>query len=217
MSKSSSNKSKPKTYYIKRRSENFGKFGIVNLSDLFIRKLEFEAWFTEIKKKSLTEINSENERRYFEEFIEKFNNAELPSKKYYDIIKYQSKKLNNLLRRRKREKEKLLTTSNFNLLPVDGSEFVFDDEGQKEKEKKILRELEQKKKLADAINTMNKEKAEAMKEIEFKGNIMRHLYQTGDTTAALDIHKQYFEVKKDKDKPDITPQIDNYDESQKFN
>jgi len=216
MSKSKSNKSKPKTYYIKKRSENFGKFGIVNLSDLFIRKLEFEAWFTEVKKKSLADLNSENERRYFEEFIVKFNNAELPSKKYYDIIKYQSKKLNNLLRRRKREKEKLLASSNFSLLP-EGSEFVFDDEGQKEKEKRLLRELEQKKKLADAINTMNKEKAEAMKEIEFKGNLMRHLYQTGDTTAALDIHKQYFEVKKDKDKPEITPQIDDYDESQKFN
>ena len=216
MSKLSYDKSKHRSYSIKKRSENFGKFGIVNLSDLFTRKLEFEAWFTEVQNKSLDELNSENERRYFEEFIEKFNNAELPSKKYYDLIKYQSKKLNNLLRKRKREKDKLLSSSNYNLLPVDGCEFVFDDEGQKEKEKRFMKELEQKKKLTDAINTMNKEKAEAMKEIEFKGNLMRHLYQTGDTTAALDIHKQYFE-KKDKDKPDIAPQIDDYDESQKFN
>jgi hypothetical protein len=196
----------------KRRSENFGKFGIVNLSDLFTRKLEFQSWFTEVKKKSLNELTPENERRYFEEFIDKFNNAELPSKKYYDIIKYQSKKLNNLLKKRKREKDKLLASSNFNLLRVDECEFVFDDEGQKEKEKKFLRELEQKKKLADAINTMNKEKAEAMKEIEFKGNLMRHLYQTGDTTAALDIHKQYFDVKKEKEKPEPLPPIPDYDE-----
>jgi hypothetical protein len=212
MNRDSEKNSKYYSNWKRKRSENFGKFGIVNLSDLFTRKLEFQAWFSEIKKKSVNDLNSENDRRYFEEFIDKYNNAELPSKKYYDIIKYQSKKLNNLLRKRKKEKDKLLASSNFNLLPVDECEFVFDDEGQKEKEKKFLKELEQKRKLADAINTMNKEKAEAMKEIEFKGNLMRHLYQTGDTTAALDIHKQYFEVKKDKDKPEPIPQIDDYDQ-----
>ena len=48
----------------------------------------------------------------------------------------------------------------------DDMEFVFDDEGKKEyiifiiirKEKKLLRELEQKKKLEEAIYAMNKEK-----------------------------------------------------------
>jgi len=44
---------------------------------------------------------------------------------------------------------------------------------------------------------MNKEKAEAMKEIDFKGNLMRHYYQTGDMVAAKDIHKQYFGIKKE--------------------
>lgn len=37
-------------------------------------------------------------------------------------------------------------------------EFVFDDEGRKEKEKKIMKELEQKKKLEDALVSMSKEK-----------------------------------------------------------
>jgi len=89
-------------------------------------------------------------------------------------------------------------------------DFMFDDEGQKEKEKKILKELEQKKKLEDAIFTMNKEKAEAMKEIDFKGNLMRHYYQTGDINAAKDLHKQYFEKKKEGAESSNLPPIDEF-------
>jgi hypothetical protein len=98
-----------------------------------------------------------------------------------------------------KEKEKDKQNSN-NLAKANAElefDFMFDDEGQKEKEKRILKELEQKKKLEEAIFTMNKEKAEAMKEIDFKGNLMRHYYQTGDINAAKDLHKQYFEKKKD--------------------
>lgn len=89
-------------------------------------------------------------------------------------------------------------------------DFMFDDEGQKEKEKKILKELEQKKKLEDAIFTMNKDKAEAMREIDFKGNLMRHYYQTGDINAAKDLHKQYFEKKKEGEGASNLPPIDEF-------
>jgi hypothetical protein len=91
------------------------------------------------------------------------------------------------------------------------SEFIFDDEGQKEKEKKILKELEQKKKLDEAIYTMSKEKAEAMKEMEMKENLMRYYYQTSDIGAAKEIHKQVFGVKKDKE-PENVPLIEDIDD-----
>lgn len=160
--------------------------------------MEFQSWFTEIKKKNLEDINNSNEKKHLEEFILNYNNCELPEKKYYDIHKWQAKENEKILRRRMREKEK--DNQNSNLTQGNAEceyDFMFDDEGQKEKEKKILKELEQKKKLEEAIFTMNKEKADAMKEIDFKGNLMRHYYQTGDINAAKDLHKQYFEKKKD--------------------
>ena len=39
---------------------------------------------------------------------------------------------------------------------------------------------------------MNREKAEAMREIELKENLMRYYYQTSNINAALDLHKQVF-------------------------
>lgn len=106
--------------------------------------------------------------------------------------------MDKLLRRRMKEKEKEKLNASLTKGNAETEyDFMFDDEGQKEKEKKILKELDQKKKLEEAIYTMNKEKAEAMKEIDFKGNLMRHYYQTGDITAAKDLHKQYFDTKKD--------------------
>jgi len=147
----------------------------------------------------LEEINISNEKKYLEEFISKYNNCEFTEKKYYDIYRWQAKENEKILRKRMKEKER--DKKNSNNISKGNIEleydFMFDDEGQKEKEKKILKELEQKKKLEEAIFTMNKEKAEAMKEIDFKGNLMRHYYQTGDINAAKDLHKQYFEKKKD--------------------
>jgi len=193
-------------YQKKSFSENFGKNGLINLSDVFTRKLEFQAWLQEVKKKSLSDITSDNERKYLEEFIQQYNNSEFPSKKYYDIIKYQAKAIDKMLRKRKREMDKILANKDSKFIIRDET-FVFDDEGQKEKEKKIMKELEQKKKLEEAIYTMNKSKAEAMKELDFKGNLMRHLYQTGDVAGAKDIYNQHFNKNAEKEKAERLPPI----------
>ena len=74
-----------------KRNSDFGKYGLIHLSDWVIHKLEFNAWFTEVKKKNLVELNRQNEKQYFEEFITLYNTANLPHKKYYDLVKYTKK------------------------------------------------------------------------------------------------------------------------------
>jgi hypothetical protein len=170
----------------KNNKQIFGYYGILNLSDSFLKKSEYQAWLSEIKNKELTE---ENEKKYLNEFIEKFNNAKLQNKKYYNIQKWQVKERDRELRKHMKEKEKL---KYINKDMLEEKQFVFDDEGRKEKEKRLLKELEQKRRFDEAVFNMSKEKADAMKEIDFKGNLMRHYYQTGDFEAAKDIHKQYF-------------------------
>lgn len=172
--------------------------------------MEFQSWFTEILNRRLEDINNYNEKKYLEEFISKYNNCELPDKKFYDIHKWQAEEKEKILRKRMKDKEKENQKLSKGNLESE-YDFMFDDEGQKEKEKRILKELEQKKKLEEAIFTMNKEKAEAMKEIDFKGNLMRHYYQTGDINAAKDLHKQYFEKKKDgSTQPDV-PALEDFE------
>ena len=104
------------------------------------------------------------------------------------MIKY-TKKQNDLQLKQKTRSKK---TTNINKNSQYERKFIFDDEGKKEKEKKLLKELEQKKKLDEAIYAMNREKAEAMREIELKENLMRYYYQTSNINAALDLHKQVF-------------------------
>lgn len=174
---------------ITKRSKNFGKCGLIHLSDLVIHKIEFYAWLKDIKNKTKEDLNYSNERKYFEEFISLYNNGNLPHKKYYDLIKY-TKKENDILLKRKRKFQKPLTSQ-------QDSGFIFDDEGKKAKEKKLLREMEQQKKLDEAIYAMNREKAEAMREIEIQENLMRYYYQTSNIDAAKEIHKQVFGTKKE--------------------
>ena len=182
-------------------NKNYGKYGLIRLSDLVIHKIEFNAWVTEVKKVPLTAITHANEKAYYDEFISLYNNANLPHKKYYDIIKYTKKQNDSLLRKRYRmiRKKEVMNCGCDNCNKMNNNnnsnsefKFNFDDEGKKEKEKKLLRELEQKKKLDEAIYAMNREKAEAMRERELKENLMRYYYQTSNIDAAKDLHKQVF-------------------------
>jgi hypothetical protein len=172
-----------------KENKNIGKYGIIHISDVFLKRLEFITWLSEIKKINPRDLNQNSEKPYLLEYIEEFNNSKFPSKKYYNIYRFQSKEIQKALKKRKRDQD-------MSLLQED-MDFLFDDEIKKEKEKKFLKELDQKRRLEEAISSMSKEKAEAMKEIDFKGNLMRHYYQTGDMEAAKDIHKQYFGVKKE--------------------
>jgi hypothetical protein len=183
--------------------KTFGYYGVISPSDAFLKKLEYQAWLVEVRNKDLT---PENEKKYLPEFIEKFNKAELPSKKYHNIHRWMAKEKEKEMRKHMKEKEKLRYINR-----DVGEDFVFDDEGRKEKEKKLLRELDEKRRLDDALYNMNREKAEAMKEIDFKGNLMRHYYQTGDMEAAKDIHKQYFGKRKD-GKEQANPDKGEYDQ-----
>jgi hypothetical protein len=42
-------------------------------------------WLSEVKCFNLETISQQDERRFFEEFVECYNTATLPSKKYYNF------------------------------------------------------------------------------------------------------------------------------------
>lgn len=58
---------------------------------------------------------------------------------------------------------------------------------------------------------MSKEKAEQMKEVDFRSHLMRHYYQTGNITAAKDIHNEFYGKKKE-NKPKETTKQEDYED-----
>ena len=62
----------------------FGKYGILNASDLPRMRRSFEAWMAEIK--GIANFNGPKWelQKYFDEYREDFNTATLPHQKYYD-------------------------------------------------------------------------------------------------------------------------------------
>ena len=173
--------------------KNFGKHGIINLSNLITRKIEFDAWFKEVKGKKLEELNSNNEMFYFDEFINLFNNGNLPHKKYYDLIKYNRKQRDLMYKKKYKLTDNLLTFNKIDNINKDN--FIFDDELNKEKEKKYIKEIEDKKNLIDAIQNMNSQKANAMREIEVKENLLRYYYQNSNMEQVKYLQKDLFGYK----------------------
>ena len=174
--------------------KNFGQHGIINLSNLITRKIEFDAWLKEIKGKNVNELTSNNEIYYFEEFIDLFNNGNLPHKKYYDIIKYNRKQRDLMYKKKYKITENFL---NFNKIDVNANKdnFIFNDELNKEKEKKYIKEIKDKKNLIEAIQNMNSEKAKAMKEVEIKENLLRFYYQNSNMEQVKYLQKDLFGYK----------------------
>merc|ERR1712194_64045 len=66
-------------------SNQFGKYGVIKSEDFFNKKPEFLAWASEVKKENTDEMGQMKMRELFKEFIEDYNTATMPQKKYYNL------------------------------------------------------------------------------------------------------------------------------------
>merc|ERR1712113_704517 len=66
-------------------SNQFGKYGYIKQEDFFNKKPEFLMWATEIKHENTDEMGQMKMRELFKEFVEDYNTATMPSRKYYDL------------------------------------------------------------------------------------------------------------------------------------
>lgn len=163
-------------------NRDYGKYGLINFSTSFTKQTEFRLWLNEIKK--LNDLKSKDEEKYLREFIQNFNTARLESPKYYDLTKYRAK-----------QNEKQIRVS-FLKYEENIDNFIFDDEGRKEQERRLIKELDNKNKLDEIYKSLDQNKIIQMREAQYKGRLMRHHYRTGDQEAAIGIHKEYFAPEK---------------------
>jgi hypothetical protein len=159
------------------KSNKFGKYGIITKSNLFQKLTEFRLWLK--NEKDL--IDQTKEHLYYKEYIELFNNCNLPSKKYYDISKFQAKLKSRSLKENK-AKEPYITDD----------VFVFDDERLMQKEKLLIKENEMNKKIQEMYLNLDKKKLDEMNERETKKKLMIQYYKTGQESTARELHNQYY-------------------------
>lgn len=72
-------------------TNQYGKYGILQESDMWKKRAEFSLWLMEVKDKNLEELSGWEEREMFKDFMEDFNTATLPSKKYYNLELFEAK------------------------------------------------------------------------------------------------------------------------------
>ncbi|PCH36635.1 hypothetical protein WOLCODRAFT_140538 [Wolfiporia cocos MD-104 SS10] len=80
---------KDKKKKINAASHQWGKYGIINESDLFTKEQEFRAWLVEERKINPETISKEQTKREFARFVEDYNTATLPHEKFYHMEAYE--------------------------------------------------------------------------------------------------------------------------------
>ncbi|KAJ3163288.1 hypothetical protein HDU88_006386 [Geranomyces variabilis] len=77
----------------KSASAQYGAYGVIAASDMFRMQAEFWTWLVEVKKTSPESLPNYKMKEVFLDFMEAYNTASLPSKKYYNLDKWEREQL----------------------------------------------------------------------------------------------------------------------------
>lgn len=72
-------------------ASEWGKFGIINDSDLYNKDPEFRAWLLEEQKINPETISKDQTRKQFAKYVEDYNTGTLPHEKYYNLSRYEAR------------------------------------------------------------------------------------------------------------------------------
>jgi len=70
-------------------SHQWGKYGIINETDIYNKEQEFRAWLVEERKINPETISKEQNKKEFARFVEDYNTATLPHEKFYAMDAYE--------------------------------------------------------------------------------------------------------------------------------
>eukprot|EP00890_Picochlorum_soloecismus_P002744 jgi/Picsp_1/3470/NSC_06308-R1_nucleic acid binding len=147
--------------------ERYGKYGVIRETDIYSKRPEFMLWSMEEKNKDVENLSRFDEKELFKTFMDEYNLATLPHKKYYDLERYEMSK-------KSRERK----TGNTERM-------VFDDEAERRKEIEEQRLKEKDERLRQAYTELkSSSKAQDMREQELLRAKMDLAYRTGDQKEA---------------------------------
>lgn len=161
-------------------TESWGKYGIIKELDMWTRRPEFSAWLAEVKKVNLETLTNREEKDMFKQYMEDYNTATFPSKKYYNI---------DIYHRRKTTKQRLKGMKDVMNKKTERTEF--NDEEQRRQELMAERAKQKETELDKIKRTMMETgMGKAMREQAVLREEMQYHYRLGNTEAAEKIQRR---------------------------
>eukprot|EP00928_Gymnodinium_smaydae_P072923 TRINITY_DN56202_c0_g1_i1.p1 TRINITY_DN56202_c0_g1~~TRINITY_DN56202_c0_g1_i1.p1 ORF type:complete len:291 (-),score=109.64 TRINITY_DN56202_c0_g1_i1:43-915(-) len=131
-------------------SNQFGKFGIIKQEDFFNKKPEFLMWAMEVKKVDTDALGQMQMRDLFKEFVEDYNTATMPSKKYYNLQDWDA------IMAKKRQKK----TRGDEMSDAQRASLAsFDDESARKQEIKHLQAKKAEAQMTSELNRLRQDKS----------------------------------------------------------
>lgn len=172
-------------------SDMYGKYGIIRETDYHSRRPEFALWAMEVKNIDVDAMPKYDERELFKDFIEDYNTCTLPHRKYYDLDKYERKKIMKAAKKGSPSEQKTG--------PVD-------DEEQLRRERAAERARQQEERFKQAYAELKySDKAKDMREQELLRAQAALAYKTGDTATAQKLMDRLAPDDKRKDEREVLP------------
>lgn len=149
----------------------YGKYGLIRETDLYNKRPEFQLWAIDVKKIDIEAMPRSEEKEMFTDFMEEYNTASLPHKKYYNLELY--------------EKQQAARAARKGITLVSQERTAFDDETERRKELAAERARQQAESLQRAYEELKTtDKAQDMREQQMLRAQMTLAYQTGDRAKA---------------------------------
>lgn len=148
----------------------YGKYGVIRETDYYTKRPEFTLWALEVKGADLEAVSRYEEKELFRTYMEDYNTATLPHRKYYDLEAYERQRT-----------ARMGGTS----LDLSGERMMFDDEAERRREMAEERQRQQTERLKAAYEELQTtDKAAAMREQEMLRAKMALAYRTGNQREA---------------------------------
>ncbi|PHJ24268.1 u4 tri-snrnp-associated [Cystoisospora suis] len=163
-------KKKEKDFYSAGCVTNqYGKYGLLQESDMWQKRAEFSLWLMEVKDKNLEELSGWEERELFRDYMEDYNTATFPSKKYYNLELFEAKQR---LKRTNLQETRELTD--------------FNDEARRKREIKTIQEQRRIEETKEQLRSMreDRDKVHDMRHQQLLKSKIETLYRMGANAEA---------------------------------
>eukprot|EP00899_Mesostigma_viride_P015765 jgi/Mesvir1/2418/Mv22154-RA.2 len=162
-------------------TSRWGKYGIIKETDMWTKRPEFAAWLLEVKSINIETLPSGEEKAYFKDYMEDYNTATMPSRKYYNMEKWdQEVRYKEMLKGKK-----ALATGKPGVVRTE-----FNDEAERRAEIQRLRDQRRREEERQLMAGMDRDKIAEMKAQQQLKDDMQYHYKTGNLEAAMTIQKR---------------------------
>lgn len=152
-----------------KSSSRYGRYGILRETDYDAKRPEFTLWALQVKGKDVESMSRFEEKDLFHTFMEDYNTATLPHKKYYDLEAY--------------EKRRAADSGRYG--DVSTERVMFNDEAERKREIAEERQRQHAERLREAYMEMQTTgKAADMRAQELLRARMSLAYRTGNQEEA---------------------------------